>query len=295
VEEAPGMRSFPFVEDMVREAFGVQIPLPIPTFGLLVAASVMTGGWVFQKELERREAAGLYPKNSKKLSSLITEFMFSVTVAGMIGARVFHILEMPEEFVRDPWGMIFSRGGFSILGGLFFGTLTGVWFVRRMKLPILLTADAAAPALMLGYAIGRIGCQLSGDGDWGQPANMALKPDWLPTWFWAQTYDGNIIQEPIAPPGVYPTPMYESLAAFLIFAILWRFRRHNYASGWLFALYLGLSGVERFLVERIRINPKYHLFGMAFTQAEMLSVMMMIAGLVGLIYFSRSRRAVTAS
>jgi len=81
--------------------------------------------------------------------------------------------------------------------------------------------DAVAPALMLGYAVGRLGCQISGDGDWGIPADMALKPGWLPAWLWAQTYANNIFGAAIAPPGVYPTPIYETLLSLAAFGVLW--------------------------------------------------------------------------
>jgi phosphatidylglycerol:prolipoprotein diacylglycerol transferase len=108
-------------------------------------------------------------------------------------------------------------------------------------------ADAAA-------GIGRIGCQISGDGDWGIAANMALKPDWLPSWLWAQTYDNNIYGELIAAPGVYPTPIYETAMALLCFALLWPCGAIHSRIGWLFSLYLLLAGAERLLIEQIRVN-----------------------------------------
>ena len=92
--------------------------------------------------------------------------------------------------------------------------------VRRWQLPVRPLLGAVAPAMMLGYAIGRIGCQVSGDGDWGIAANIARKPDWLPTWAWAQTYQNNIYAEAIAAPGVYPTPVYETLMGLACFALL---------------------------------------------------------------------------
>src|SRR5690606_3779525 len=111
---------------------------------------------------------------------------------GILGARVFHILEYPQEFLQNPWGMIFSRDGLSIYGGLIFGVVSGAIYLQKRGVPILPMLDALAPSLALGYAIGRIGCQISGDGDWGTAANMQLKPEWLPDWFWAQTYENNI-------------------------------------------------------------------------------------------------------
>jgi phosphatidylglycerol:prolipoprotein diacylglycerol transferase len=142
---------------------------------------------------------------------------------------------------------------------------------------------------MLGYAIGRIGCQISGDGDWGIAADIAAKPAWLPTWFWAQTYEGNILGAILAPPGVYPTPMYEVLMALAAFALLWKLRVHHHRPGWLFAVYLMLVGVERLLIEFIRVNTTFTLFGVEVTQAQIISVACVIVGCVGMWLLSRPR------
>ena len=140
--------------------------------------------------------------------------------------------------------------------------------------------DSVAPPLMLAYAIGRIGCQISGDGDWGIAADLAAKPDWLPTWLWAQTYQGNIAGVQIPSPGVYPTPIYETLMSLAAFGILWAMRKRAHASGWLFGVYLVLAGVERLLIEFIRVNTAYTIFGMEITQAQLISVACVVAGLI---------------
>jgi len=151
------------------------------------------------------------------------------------------------------------------------------------------TLDAAAPAMMLGYAIGRIGCQVSGDGDWGSAANLAQKPDWLPLWTWAQTYDNNVVGAVIAAPGVYPTPMYEALMAFACFAVLWALRRHGRAPGWLFSVYMLLAGAERLLIEQIRINPVLDFGAIHATQAEMIAALLILAGAAGAILLAGRR------
>jgi phosphatidylglycerol:prolipoprotein diacylglycerol transferase len=145
--------------------------------------------------------------------------------------------------------------------------------------------------MMLGYAIGRIGCQVSGDGDWGILADMALKPTWVPTMLWAQTYANNIVGSTIAWPGVYPTPMYEVFLAFICFGVLWTLRKHPYQSGWLFAVYMILAGGERLLIEQIRINPVLNFFGIHATQAEMISVLLILFGSFGVVFLSRRRDA----
>jgi phosphatidylglycerol:prolipoprotein diacylglycerol transferase len=149
--------------------------------------------------------------------------------------------------------------------------------------------DAVAPALMLGYAIGRLGCQLAGDGDWGIAANMALKPDWLPGWLWAQTYQGNILGESIAVPGVYPTPLYEAAAALALFGVLRWLRGPGQRPGYLFSVYLLLAGFERLLIEKIRVNPRHDWLGIGATQAEIISMALIVGGLLGMIVAMRGR------
>lgn len=183
--------------------------------------------------------------------------------------------------------MIFSRSGLSVFGGLIFGTIAGVIFIRRWHLPAPVMLDAVAPAMMLGYAIGRIGCQISGDGDWGTAANMALKPEWLPTWFWAQTYENNIFGEVIAAPGVYPTSVYESVMAFACFGLLWALRKHSFKTGWLFSVYLLMAGLERFAIEQLRVNPKFDVLGFQLTQAEVIALALIMLGLNFMAVLSR--------
>jgi phosphatidylglycerol:prolipoprotein diacylglycerol transferase len=162
-------------------------------------------------------------------------------------------------------------------------------------LPIPVACDAFAPALMLAYALGRVGCQLSGDGDWGIAANMASKPGWVPAWLWAQTYANNIAGIVIAPPGVYPTPIYETLMCLALFAALWAVRKHPFRPGWLFALYLLLCGLERLAIEPIRINPRAHFLGIAATQAEFLAAALAIVGAAGLVALSRRAAPIPAA
>ena len=293
--------SFPYRSDVVKALTGYDLPLPFGTFGLLVAAAMFAAAACLTSELRRMaETNGLPPggrrvRNQsgvatwvvKPAHELVSNLTVVVMVAGVVGARLFHILENIDQFFASPSSMIFSRSGLSVFGGLILGTSAGLVFVRRWNLPVRPMLDAVAPAMMLGYAIGRLGCQISGDGDWGTRANMALKPDWLPTWVWAQTYDNNIYGEVIAMPGVYPTPIYESAMAIACFALLWTLRKHPFSAGWLFSVYLILAGAERLLIEQIRINPTYDLGLFQATQAELVATALLVVGIAGAIALGR--------
>lgn len=284
--------SYPYLSDVVRDATGYSVPLPLATFGLFVALGALVAAASFRAELQRLYLAGrIGPAWQRGVAvppqEVVTDFMVMVLIAGIVGARVFHILEHSAQFAADPMSMILTRSGLSIFGGLIFGTLAGMLCVRRWKLPVRPLLDAAAPAMMIGYAVGRIGCEVSGDGDWGTLSNMALKPDWLPTWFWAQTYDNNIFGEVIAAPGVYPAPMYETAMALVCFALLWALRRHPFRFGWLFSVYLILAGAERLLIEQIRVNPVFDVLGMRATQAEMIAVVLIVLGAAGAVLLGR--------
>jgi phosphatidylglycerol:prolipoprotein diacylglycerol transferase len=288
--------SYPYLGDVVFALTGVNFPLPLATFGLMVALALLVASRCLAGEMARLYGAGRLPMAWRMQrgamlrvapSEIVPNLAMLAMLAGVAGARVFHIFEHLDGFAADPWAMIFSRSGLSVLGGLLFGTVAGLWFIRRWHLPARTMLDAVAPAMMLGYAIGRVGCQVSGDGDWGRVADMALKPDWLPTWFWAQTYTNNIYGEVIAAPGVYPAPVYEILMALGCFALLWALRKHPFRQGWLFALYLVLAGLERLAIEQIRVNPVLDFGAFHATQAEAIALAMVASGVAGLLALSQ--------
>lgn len=283
--------AYAYLHDLIRHWFGFEVYLPIPMFGLVFTTSCIIAGLIFKREARRIEDAGLAPIPTKgpRLSDQVIEASAVVITSGVVGGRVFHILEHPTQFLNDPLAMIFTRSGLSVMGGWIFGAVACALFVRRYRFPIGRALDSLALGLIIGYAFGRWACQISGDGDWGIVANMALKPDWLPQWFWAQTYTGNVLGRVIEAPGVYPTPIYESIGAFMIFAVMWKVRKHRFGAGWLFALYMVLSGFERFWIEKIRPNPIYS--GVGLSQAEIISIIFMTCGAVAMIYLMRRRPA----
>ena len=272
--------SYPNVTDALNALLGTHWDLPIPTFGMIVAIAVAAATFVAVRVVRSYEEIGRLPAQSH---SAVWDMAIFSTLAGIVGARVFDIFDNADRFLADPLSMILTRSGFSIYGGLCFGILAGVIFVKRRSIPVIPMLDATAPSIMLGYGIGRLGCQIAGDGDWGIAANLSLKPGWLPEWLWAQTYDGNIAGVILTPPGVYPTPIYEIAMALGIACGLriLRFRKHR--PGYLFSLFLLFAGFERIVIEKIRVNVRYELLGAYVTQAEAISFLLIIAGLGGVL------------
>ena len=289
------MTSYPYLSDMVNAWFGTNLNIPVAMFGTFVVIALLVATVIAKLEFLRHEQVGLMPRLVKSTHgmvpphTLLSDLIVVCAFFGIVGARIFHILDYPTEFLRDPLSMVFSRGGFSIYGGLAFGITAGIIFLRKRSVPIAVSLDAVAPAMILGYGIGRLGCQISGDGDWGIPADLSLMPTLVPDWLWAQTYEVNILGVVISEPGVYPTPIYEFGMATLIFVILWMIRKQTRNPGGLFSIYLILSGFERLLIEKIRINKEYLILDYNFTQAEIISTLVIMAGLVGILITTNSK------
>ena len=375
---------YPTISHFIYDLFGINIPLPIQTFGFFVALAFVIGGLVASKEMKRKEEEGLVSSFKKKvkigegittyeiLSAVIGGFIigFKLThaffnyqflvndpqgfilswegnllggilvaalfvyskykekektklpkpkwvektifphqlvgnmimiaaISGIIGAKIFANLENWDDFVNDPLGQIFSFSGLTFYGGLILGTLSVGYYAKKNNIKLEHLVDVFAPVLILAYGIGRMGCHFSGDGDWGI-VNTASKPDWmsfLPDWMWSYNYPNNVINAGELIPGcegnfchqlaenVYPTPFYEIIMAGLIFVFLWSIRKKIKIAGVLFCIYLILNGIERFLIEKIRIN--HDMIGEQ-TQAEIISFSLILIGIVG-IYFLNKR------
>ncbi len=224
-------------------------------------------------------------------------------IAGILGAKLFHNLENIDEFMADPIEALVSFSGLSVLGGLLIGGFSVVYYARKQGLTVVHVVDACAPGLLLAYGVGRIGCQLAGDGDWGIPndAPMPSALSFLPEWMWAYDYPNNVLGIDLKSNFIsmgyesitgkaWPTPFYESTVSILFFLILWAFRKRTNIPGMMFSVYLIMTGTERFFIEKIRINPPYHIFGIEATQAEIISVVLVIAGIAG-VFLARKRAA----
>jgi len=376
---------YPTVSDLISDLLGFNLPLPVQTFGFMLAVSFLLAAYTLQLELKRKEKSGLLnvlkvsrtvglpasfselfwsfvtgfvigykgvyalsnyslfvedtqsfilslkgnvvgglllgtlmaywnyrEKEKQKLPSpkvvveqvhphqLVSSLTMVAAISGIIGAKLFHNLENLDDLVADPLDALLSFSGLTMYGGLIAGSLAVMYYGRRHGMHPLLLADATAPGLMLAYGTGRLGCQLSGDGDWGI-VNLHPKPSalsWLPDWCWSYSYPNNVINEGVLIPGcegrhcmmlpepVFPTPLYEAVACIFLFAFLWWMRKRLINVGLLFSLYLLLNGIERLAIEQIRVNNRFHLLGLEVTQAEVIASLLIMAGGLGLWYFS---------
>lgn len=270
----------------------------------------------------------------------VGDIVIYAALFGFAGAKIFNSFETWDDFIKNPVESLTSFSGLTFYGGLICATLAIYYYARKNKIPFIHLCDAAAPSLMLAYALGRMGCQVAGDGDWGilnsafisdahgklVPAtvdqfnqvlqanqhyyteqfttfkieHLSVHPFWgLPDWLFAYNYPHNVVNEGVSfagcqgqycnylPIGVFPTPFYEIIACLALFAILWRLRKKITIPGRIFAIYLILNGIERFLIEKIRVNTRYSFWGFHPTQAEIISSFLVIAGVVLYIYLPK--------
>jgi len=220
---------------------------------------------------------------------------------GLIGAKLFHWLENPSEFlafITNPGGdAIFS--GLTMYGGLIVAGAMVIRYFTKHGIPVWHGADSAAPGVMLAYGIGRLGCQVSGDGDWGIVNTTFLGPG--PKWLWQYDYPNNVnsVGIPLTdgrpcfegyctvlPETVFPTPLYEVTVCVALFFLLWALRTRLKPAGMIFFAFLFLNGLERFWIEKIRVNVR--VLG-DITQAEIIATILMLAGIGGMIWL-RNRK-----
>ncbi len=236
-------------------------PLTLSTYGIMVAVGLYAGFLVLNADLKRR-----------RWNADAANIIFVTGVSGLIGSKFYHVLESPRDLLANPVHMLFSNTGFAWFGGFLGGVAALLLLGRHYKLSPLQTLDVSSPAAALGYAFGRMGCLLSGDGDYGIPTSLP----------WGMSFPNGLVP---TTQRVHPTPIYEFIAWVLIACILWRADRHSRPAGWILALYLVLTGVARFLVEFIRINPRVFL---DLSNAQWASVASIVLGAILLAVVARN-------
>ena len=271
--------------------------------GLLLAA--LFGGMYWWNRNKEKLAKPEIQEIMVKPSDRSFDITVRAAISSIIGAKIFSIFESAENvraFMADPIGQFFSGSGLAVLGGLIVAFAYCFWWVRSKGMKPIHVMDAFAPSFMMGYAVGRIGCQLSGDGDWGI-VNMAESPSWwfLPEWLWAYDYPQNVLMRGVPIEGcegiycnrlrqpVFPTPVYETVLSLIIFGMLWIWRKKVKVAGMIFFIYLLLSSIERYYIEKIRVNDKIYMLGMELTQAEIISVVFIVVAVIaiGLLHFRK--------
>ncbi len=281
----------------------------------------------------------------------VGDIVIIALVFGIIGAKLFDSFENWDDLVAHPLERLFSAGGLTFYGGLIVAALAIIIYASAKRIKLIHLSDAIMPGLMIAYAIGRIGCQVAGDGDWGifnsayitdstghavlakagdferqlnkyntyflegmvhdpgnplpinvtdrhyesldkVPHKTVKAPGWLPNWFFAYSYPQNVNKdgfkiEGVAaehnralPVPVFPTPLYETIICSLMFLALWLFRKKIGPAGMMTGVYLVLNGIERYLVETIRVNYTYPVFGGHFSQAQLIALSLILAGLI---------------
>jgi phosphatidylglycerol:prolipoprotein diacylglycerol transferase len=244
-------------------------PVTVYSLGLLWALGALAAVWILRLELRR------YGDDPEVAASVV----FAAAIAGLLGARLLFILEEWESFTQAPFEFLFSGAGFSWYGGLFGGALGAAGVFKKHKLPLPQATDISAPALALGYGIGRIGCFLAGDATWGKVTDVP----------WAMAFPNAVAGwiDPLTgmpyPPGVkvHPTQLYELVQSLIVSGILWSLRKRKYPHGTLFSLYLVLAGSMRFVVEFWRVNP---VVGFGMTEYQWISLALVILGTGLLLY-----------
>jgi phosphatidylglycerol:prolipoprotein diacylglycerol transferase len=237
----------------------------LPTFGLMLWLAAVAAGFIMDRNFRRW-----------KIEADAVGMVAIAVVAGIVGAKLWHVIDTPSEFRLQGWRVLWDTAGFAWFGGLVFGISALVLMGWRAKIGAIRILDLAAPAAAFGYGIGRIGCLLSGDGCYGIATNLP----------WAMSFPNGI--EP-TPPGVrvHPTPLYEFGAGLLIGAWLWVRGGKQRPTGQILGEYLLLSGIARFLVEFIRRNPKVL---WSLSNAQVASAGSILAG-IAMVIWAVTRRS----
>jgi phosphatidylglycerol:prolipoprotein diacylglycerol transferase len=257
-------------------------PVKVYSFGLMLGLAFLIGSYILAAELKRR-------KIDPNIASTIT---ILAVVFGIAGAKALFLVEHWSSFVASPLSEALSPGGLTWYGGFVIGITAVLWHVRKKKVPYLRFLDALGVALILAYGIGRIGCHLAGDGDYGFPTKLPWGTNYSHGTYppsrafadfpeIASKYPNGVVPDNTP---LHPTPLYEFGLGIIGYLILWKLSGRQLADGRVFAMYLVLSSLFRFSVEFIRLNPRL-LWGLS--EAQLIAIPLFVIGIAGFLYLGR--------
>jgi phosphatidylglycerol:prolipoprotein diacylglycerol transferase len=283
--------------------------LKVYSYGLMLGIAFLLGSAILSAELKRK---GLDPKLGGTITTLAIIF-------GIAGAKILFLFENWSDFVKDPSGMAFSAGGLTWYGGFILAMTVVYFYLRSKKVPVMKVWDGLGLALVIAYGVGRIGCHLSGDGDYGPPTTLpwgtiyaqgTAKPTYQLADYFARHPEArqqwNYDSLRVIPAGVdrlghrmtrfdeltplHPTPLYELVLGIIGFGALWVLRKRTSPDGMLFMIYLMLASVFRFSIEFLRLNPKLWL---ELSEAQLLALILFLIALAGAYLLRRQREGTT--
>ncbi|MFH1729594.1 MAG: prolipoprotein diacylglyceryl transferase [Pseudomonadota bacterium] len=237
--------------------------ITIASYGTMLVCAFLTCYFLTKYEFKRLNLP----------EKLVEDLIFFAMIGGIVGSKIYFLFENFKAFLDNPIKMAFSTSGFTAYGGFFLAVMLCIYAIKKAKVKIITVTDAVAPMLAIGYGIGRIGCQLAGDGCYGIPSSLP----------WAMAYPNGVIPTLQA---VHPTPVYETIYGITLFAVLWLLRKKDFKPGRLISIYLIFTGLGRLLVEFIRLNEKV-LFGL--TGAQVIGIVAIVFGIWG-VYKTRKQK-----
>lgn len=275
--------------------------------GILVAALAV---WFKFREKKKEKAEHPTPTTIHRLvmpHERVGDIVIIAAISGILGSKLLYMTENTYTSMDAALNDLFSGSGLSVYGGLIAGFFAVSFYIYKKQIPFLQMIDAAAPAIFIAYGVGRLGCHFSGDGDWGD-TNPYEKPfAWLPDWLWGYRYPNNVINEGVPMEDCYypdtmgdfchqlaepafVTPVYEFIMSVIIFLILWKLRHNIKAHGLLFFIFLIFNGLERFLIEIVRLNDDYQMAGLELSQAQYIAMVLFSIGVIGTIFMYRKQK-----
>lgn len=266
--------------------------------GFIVGCLMLFLSWIYIKKKQLKVLESKLMEVTVHPYQVTDKLLLWCASVGFIGAILFAKLEYVSQLFIDPLTYLATFNGLAFYGGFIFGAGIYLYLTKKMGIKFLTAADIGSPGMILAYAIGRLGCHLSGDGDWGV-VNNAAKPfylNWLPNWAWAFNFPHNVAHVGKYIEGcvdnycnvliqpVFPTSLYEFVIGIILFILLWLSRNKLKTPGLMFFIFLLCNGIERFFIELIKTNPFYCIFNLCLTQAQYIAIVFFLTGFVGLIW-----------